>query len=161
MTPFRKYTLTPSGLPSIMFAVISAPPLSTTTPFGPQSPRIYHSPGSKFLWLALNQPRRWMLSTLSSGSVDEAIALLSGCTRMRSLRLRCPRRDVCAILDALRMTTPIPSLALSSHLPFRESVWWSDTHPLNTLHRRPLHHRAPLVIARHHTFYIGRANPTV
>jgi hypothetical protein len=46
-------------------------------------------------------------------SVDEAIALLSDCTRMRSLRLLGPRGDVCAVLDALRTTTPIHSLALS------------------------------------------------
>src|SRR5258707_385770 len=46
-------------------------------------------------------------------SVDDAIALLSDCTRIRSLRLLGPRRDVCAVLDALRMTTPIHSLALS------------------------------------------------
>ena len=46
-------------------------------------------------------------------SVDEAIALLSDCTRIRSLRLLGPRRDVCAVLDALRMTTPIHSLNLS------------------------------------------------
>ncbi|KAF8494099.1 hypothetical protein F5888DRAFT_670225 [Russula emetica] len=46
-------------------------------------------------------------------SVDEAIALLTDCTRMRSLRLLGPRGDVCAVLDALRMTTPIHSLALS------------------------------------------------
>ena len=45
--------------------------------------------------------------------VDEAIALLSECTRMRSLRLLGPRRDVCAVLDALRTTTPVHSLALS------------------------------------------------
>ena len=46
-------------------------------------------------------------------SVDEAISLLSDCTRMRSLRLLGPRGDVCAVLDALRMTTPIHSLSLS------------------------------------------------
>jgi hypothetical protein len=46
-------------------------------------------------------------------SVDQAISLLSDCTRMRSLRLVGPRRDVCAVLDALRMTTPIHSLTLS------------------------------------------------
>jgi hypothetical protein len=46
-------------------------------------------------------------------SVDEAIVLLSDCTRMRSLRLLGPRSDVCAVLDALRMTTPIHSLTLS------------------------------------------------
>ena len=46
-------------------------------------------------------------------SVDDAIALLSGCTRMRSLRLVGPRSDVCAVLDALRSTTPIHSLTLS------------------------------------------------
>jgi hypothetical protein len=46
-------------------------------------------------------------------SVDEAIALLSDCTRMRSLRLLGPRRDVCAVLDVLRVTTPIHSLTLS------------------------------------------------
>ena len=45
--------------------------------------------------------------------VDEVIALLSDCTRMRSLRLLGSRRDVCAVLDALRTTTPIHSLALS------------------------------------------------
>jgi hypothetical protein len=46
-------------------------------------------------------------------SVDEAIALLSDCTRMRSLRLLGPRRDVAAVLEALRTTTPIHSLNLS------------------------------------------------
>lgn len=46
-------------------------------------------------------------------SVDEAIILLSDCTRMRSLRLLGPRGDVCAVLDALRTTTPLHSLALS------------------------------------------------
>jgi hypothetical protein len=46
-------------------------------------------------------------------SVDEAIRLLTDCTRMRSLRLLGPRRDVSAVLDALRITTPIQSLALS------------------------------------------------
>jgi hypothetical protein len=46
-------------------------------------------------------------------SVDEAIALLSDCTRMRSLRLLGPRGDVCAALDALRITSPIHSLTLS------------------------------------------------
>src|SRR5260221_8229787 len=46
-------------------------------------------------------------------SVDEAIELLSGCTRLRSLRILGPRRDVCALLDALRTATPIRSLALS------------------------------------------------
>ena len=46
-------------------------------------------------------------------SVDEAIALLSDCGRMRSLRLLGPRMDACAVLDALRLTTPIHSLTLS------------------------------------------------
>ena len=46
-------------------------------------------------------------------SVDDAIALLSDCSRMRSLRLVGPRSDVCAVLDALRLTTPIHSLTLS------------------------------------------------
>lgn len=46
-------------------------------------------------------------------SVDEAIALLSDCTRMRSLRLLGPRGDVSAVLDALRVSTPVYSLALS------------------------------------------------
>ena len=46
-------------------------------------------------------------------SVDEAIALLSDCTRVRSLRLLGTRGDVCAVLDALRTTTPIHSLTLS------------------------------------------------
>src|SRR5258708_2153086 len=46
-------------------------------------------------------------------SCADAIALLSDCTRIRSLRLLGPRRDVCAVLDALRMTTAIHSLALS------------------------------------------------
>ena len=50
-------------------------------------------------------------------SVDETIALLSDCTRMRSLRLLGPRGDVCAVLDALRTTTPIQSLALSLREP--------------------------------------------
>lgn len=45
--------------------------------------------------------------------VDEAIALLSDCTRLGTLRLVGPRRDVCAVLDALRIATPIRSLALS------------------------------------------------
>jgi F-box-like len=45
--------------------------------------------------------------------VDEVIDLLFGCTRLRSLRLVGPRRDVCAVLDALRSSTPIHSLALS------------------------------------------------
>jgi F-box-like len=45
--------------------------------------------------------------------VDEAIALLSNCTRLRSLRLVGPRRDVCAVLDALRIATPVHSLSLS------------------------------------------------
>jgi hypothetical protein len=45
--------------------------------------------------------------------IDEAIALLSNCTRLRSLRLVGPRRDVCAVLDALRTPTPIRSLVLS------------------------------------------------
>ena len=46
-------------------------------------------------------------------SVDEVIALLSDCTRMRSLRLLGPRRDVCAVLEVLCTTTPIHSLSLS------------------------------------------------
>ena len=46
-------------------------------------------------------------------SVDDAIALLSDCTRVHSLRLVGPRSDVCAVLDALRLTTPIHSLTLS------------------------------------------------
>ena len=46
-------------------------------------------------------------------SVDEATALLSNCNRMRSLRLLGPRGDVCAVLDALRITSPIHSLNLS------------------------------------------------
>ena len=46
-------------------------------------------------------------------SVDEAIEILSGCTRLRSLRLQGPRRDVSALLDALRTATPVRSLALS------------------------------------------------
>lgn len=45
--------------------------------------------------------------------VDEAIALLSNCTRLRSLRLVGPRRDVCAVLDALQTATPVCSLSLS------------------------------------------------
>jgi hypothetical protein len=45
--------------------------------------------------------------------VDEAIALLSKCTRLRSLRLVGPRRDVCAVLDTMRTATPIRSLSLS------------------------------------------------
>ena len=45
--------------------------------------------------------------------VDEAIALLSDCTRLRSLRLVGPRREVCAVLDALRTAIPIRSLTLS------------------------------------------------
>jgi hypothetical protein len=45
--------------------------------------------------------------------VDEAIALLSNCTRLRSLRLVGPRRDVLAVLDAMRTATPIGSLSLS------------------------------------------------
>jgi hypothetical protein len=45
-------------------------------------------------------------------SVDEAIVLLSDCTRMRSLRLLGPRGDVGAVLDTLRVTTPIHSLIL-------------------------------------------------
>ena len=46
-------------------------------------------------------------------SVDDAIALLSGCTRVHTLRLLGPRSDICAVLDALRLTTPIHSLTLS------------------------------------------------
>ena len=46
-------------------------------------------------------------------SADDTIALLSDCTRMRTLRLVGPRSDVCAVLDALRLTTPIHSLTLS------------------------------------------------
>jgi hypothetical protein len=46
-------------------------------------------------------------------SVDEAIGILSGCTRLRSLRILGARRDVCALLDALRTPTPVRSLALS------------------------------------------------
>ena len=48
-------------------------------------------------------------------SVDEAIALLSDCTRMRSLRPLGPHRDVGAVLEALRRctTTPVHSLTLS------------------------------------------------
>ena len=45
--------------------------------------------------------------------VDDAIALLSGCTRIRSLRLLGSRGDVCSVLDALRTATPIHSLSLS------------------------------------------------
>ncbi|KAI0301533.1 hypothetical protein B0F90DRAFT_1817001 [Multifurca ochricompacta] len=45
--------------------------------------------------------------------VDEAIALLADCTRLRSMALVGPRRDVCAVLDVLRSTTPIRSLTLS------------------------------------------------
>ena len=45
--------------------------------------------------------------------VDEVIAVLSDCTRLRSLRLVGPRRNVCAVLDTLRSATPIHSLALS------------------------------------------------
>ncbi|KAI9462047.1 hypothetical protein F5148DRAFT_237362 [Russula earlei] len=45
--------------------------------------------------------------------VDEVIAILSDCARLRSLRLVGPRRDVCAVLDALRITMPIHHLALS------------------------------------------------
>ena len=46
-------------------------------------------------------------------SVDDTIALLSDCTRVHSLRLLGPRSDICAVLDALRLTTPIHSLTLS------------------------------------------------
>jgi len=45
--------------------------------------------------------------------IDEAIALLSNCTRLRSLRLVGPRGDVCAVLDALQTATPVCSLSLS------------------------------------------------
>ena len=52
-------------------------------------------------------------------SVDDAIELLSGCARLRSLRLQGSPGDVCALLDALRIVTPIHSLALSlwGHCP--------------------------------------------
>lgn len=45
--------------------------------------------------------------------IDEVIGALAGCTRLRSLRLVGPRRDVYAVLDALRTPTPIRSLTLS------------------------------------------------
>ncbi|KAI9453463.1 hypothetical protein BJY52DRAFT_1173616 [Lactarius psammicola] len=45
--------------------------------------------------------------------IDEVIGALAGCTRLRSLRLVGPRRDVSAVLDALRTPTPIRSLTLS------------------------------------------------
>ena len=46
-------------------------------------------------------------------SVDQAIEVLSGCTRLRSLRLQGPRGNVCALLDELRIATPIRGLSLS------------------------------------------------
>ncbi|KAF8267415.1 hypothetical protein EI94DRAFT_1325273 [Lactarius quietus] len=45
--------------------------------------------------------------------IDEVIGVLAGCTRLRSLRLVGPRRDVCAVLDELRTPTPLRSLTLS------------------------------------------------
>lgn len=45
--------------------------------------------------------------------IDEVIGALAGCTRLRSLRLVGPRRDVGAVLDALRTPTPLRSLTLS------------------------------------------------
>lgn len=45
--------------------------------------------------------------------IDEVIGALADCTRLRSLRLVGPRRDVCAVLDALRTPTPLRSLTLS------------------------------------------------
>ncbi|KAH9055328.1 hypothetical protein EDB87DRAFT_1688347 [Lactarius vividus] len=45
--------------------------------------------------------------------IDEVIGALAGCTRLRSLRLVGARRDVSAVLDALRTPTPIRSLTLS------------------------------------------------
>ncbi|KAH8979373.1 hypothetical protein EDB86DRAFT_3047603 [Lactarius hatsudake] len=45
--------------------------------------------------------------------IDEVIGALAGCTRLRSLRLVGPRRDVSAVLDVLRTPTPIRSLTLS------------------------------------------------
>ncbi|KAH9959200.1 hypothetical protein BC827DRAFT_519691 [Russula dissimulans] len=45
--------------------------------------------------------------------MDDIIALLSDCARLRSLRLVGPRQDVCAVLDALRITMPLQSLTLS------------------------------------------------
>jgi len=45
--------------------------------------------------------------------VNEVTGALAGCTRLRSLRLVGPRRDVCSVLDALRTPTPIHSLTLS------------------------------------------------
>ena len=45
--------------------------------------------------------------------VDEVIGVLAGCTRLRSLKLVGPRRDVCAVLEALLTPTPIRSLTLS------------------------------------------------
>lgn len=45
--------------------------------------------------------------------IDEVIGALAGCTRLRSLRLVGPRRDVSAVLDALRTPTPLRSLTLS------------------------------------------------
>ena len=45
--------------------------------------------------------------------IDEVIGVLAGCTRLRSLRLVGPRRDVCAVLDALRTPTPLRSFTLS------------------------------------------------
>ncbi|KAI9432485.1 hypothetical protein H4582DRAFT_1104051 [Lactarius indigo] len=44
---------------------------------------------------------------------DDVIGALAGCTRLRSLRLVGPRRDVSAVLDVLRTPTPIRSLTLS------------------------------------------------
>ena len=45
--------------------------------------------------------------------IDDVIGALAGCTRLRSLRLVGPRRDVCTVLDALSAPTPLRSLALS------------------------------------------------
>ena len=45
--------------------------------------------------------------------IDEVIVVLADCTRLRSLRLVGPRRDVSVVLDALRTPTPIRSLTLS------------------------------------------------
>jgi hypothetical protein len=45
--------------------------------------------------------------------IDEVIRALAGCTRLCSLRLVGPRRDVGAVLDALRTPTPLRSLTIS------------------------------------------------
>ena len=45
--------------------------------------------------------------------IDDVIGALAGCTRLRSLKLVGSRRDVCAVLDALRTPTPVRNLTLS------------------------------------------------